>query len=142
MYEISVVEIAMSSTIWNVASSPLSKNAIAAKQNTVETIAGHDVDAHGRAEAPVEHAEPREERAVVGGDGLDPVRADHPDGARRDERADEADRHQDQQRVRGAAVDAERLRDGVDEAADAGDVLARQHEHDAEDRDHVEQHAE
>ena len=75
-------------------------------QKTVETIPDMHVDAHRRAEAPVEDAEPREERPVVRGDRLDPVGADHPDGARRDERADEADRHQDQQRVRGAAVDA------------------------------------
>src|SRR6266478_6053738 len=37
-YEISVVEIAMSSTTWNVESAPLLKNPIATKQNTVETI--------------------------------------------------------------------------------------------------------
>src|ERR1700760_1791861 len=38
MYEMRVVEIAMSSTIWNVVSAPLLKNATAAKQKTVETM--------------------------------------------------------------------------------------------------------
>ena len=47
-----------------------------------------------------------------------------------------------EQRVRCAAIDAEGLRDGIDEAADARHGFGRQHEDDAADRDHVEEDAE
>ena len=49
---------------------------------------------------------------------------------------DEAERHHDQQHVRGAAVDAVKPQlDRVDEPAETGDLARREHEHDPEDRD-------
>ena len=126
----------MSSTTWN------ADAVLLLFSRQIATIAEHrrrdareHVDAHRRPELLVEDAEEREERAVVRRDGLDAVGADHPDRTRRDERADEAERHHDEQRMRGAAVDAvERQRDRVDEAADPCHLARRQHEQDAEDR--------
>ena len=126
----------------NVELAPLSKNATAATQNDRRHDADITLTRTGvpslRLNTP-NQPQNAPSYAATACTRSEPIIHTAPDVI---EAADEAERHQDQQRVRSAAVDREHLGDRVDEAADPGHLVERQHEQDAEDRDHVAQHAE
>ena len=113
--------------------------------------AAQEVDDDRRAVLAGEVAEHARAGAVVAGHGLRAVGAHQPGRAAREQDEDEAGGHEVAEDLAGAgerravlghlaAVDGEDRLHGVDEAAEAGDLVDGQDHEDRQDRDAVEQH--